>query len=71
MRPSRLLLSAIAVALLGLSGATLALPALRVMTFNVRFPNPNDGANRWELRRDLMVRTIREQYPDVLGTQEL
>jgi endonuclease/exonuclease/phosphatase family metal-dependent hydrolase len=71
MRPSRLLLSAIAIALLGLSGATLATQVLRVMTFNVRYPNPDDGANRWELRRDLMVRTIREQHPDVLGTQEL
>jgi len=71
MRPSRLLLSAIAIALLGLSGATLAAQVLRVMTFNVRYPNPDDGANRWELRRDLMVRTIREQHPDVLGTQEL
>jgi endonuclease/exonuclease/phosphatase family metal-dependent hydrolase len=71
MRPSRLLLSAIAIAMLGLSGAALALPALRVMTFNVRYPNPDDGANRWELRRDLMVSTIREQHPDVLGTQEL
>jgi endonuclease/exonuclease/phosphatase family metal-dependent hydrolase len=71
MRPSRLLLTAIALALLGLSGTTLALQTLRVMTFNVRYPNPDDGANRWEQRRDLMVRTIREQDPDILGTQEL
>ncbi len=71
MRPSRLLLTAIAFAMFGLSGATLALPALRVMSFNVRYPSPDDGANRWEQRRDLMVRTIREQHPDVLGTQEL
>lgn len=44
---------------------------LRVMTFNVRYPAPGDGPNRWELRRDLLVETIREKSPDVLGTQEL
>lgn len=44
---------------------------LRVMTFNVRLPLASDGAERWEARRDLMVRTIREQHPDVMGTQEL
>src|SRR5699024_10728143 len=44
---------------------------LRVMTFNVRYPSPDDGINVWPKRRDLMVRTIREQHPDILGTQEL
>ena len=45
--------------------------ALRVMTFNVRLPMASDGPERWEARRDLFVRTIREQHPDVFGTQEL
>ena len=45
--------------------------ALRVMSFNVRYPAPSDGPNRWELRRDLLVDTIREKNPDLLGTQEL
>ena len=71
MPARRLLLIALALAMFGLPASILASPVLRVMTFNVRYPNPNDGANRWELRRDLMVRTIREQHPDVLGTQEL
>jgi endonuclease/exonuclease/phosphatase family metal-dependent hydrolase len=44
---------------------------LRVMTFNVRLPLASDGPERWELRRDLMVQTIRRQHPDVIGTQEL
>jgi len=48
-----------------------AADTLRVMTFNVRYPAPNDGPERWESRRDLFVKTIREQHPDVLGTQEL
>ncbi len=52
-----------------------ALPAvaqeLRVMTFNVRYPNPDDGANIWANRRDVFVKTVRAANPDVLGTQEL
>jgi endonuclease/exonuclease/phosphatase family metal-dependent hydrolase len=52
-----------------------SLPALaqplRVMTFNVRFPSPDDGPNRWEHRRDLLVAAIREKAPDLVGTQEL
>lgn len=49
----------------------LAAQSLRVMSFNVRVPVAADGPNRWEARRDIMVRTIREEHPDVLGTQEL
>lgn len=49
------------------------LPAqtLRVMTFNVRYAAANDGEDRWELRRDLLVSAIREKDPDLIGTQEL
>ena len=52
-----------------------AMPALaqelRVMTFNVRYPNPDDGDNVWNNRRDIFVDTVRKAHPDVLGTQEL
>ncbi|WP_426700965.1 endonuclease/exonuclease/phosphatase family protein [Rhodanobacter sp. Col0626] len=68
MRPIHLLLIA---GMLALSIPPAMAQTLRVMSFNVRYPNPDDGANRWENRRDLMVRTIEEQRPDVLGTQEL
>jgi endonuclease/exonuclease/phosphatase family metal-dependent hydrolase len=44
---------------------------LRVMTYNVRFPNPDDTPNRWDQRRDLLVDSIREHSPDIFGTQEL
>ena len=44
---------------------------LNLMTFNVRFPNPDDGFNIWENRRDLLVDTIRRSDPDVFGTQEM
>lgn len=44
---------------------------LTVMTFNVRYPNPDDGANVWAKRRAVFVRTIAAANPDVIGTQEL
>lgn len=53
----------------------LALPLLaadlRVMTFNVRYPNPRDGEDFWEKRKELFVETVRKHRPDLMGTQEL
>lgn len=46
-------------------------PDLRVMTFNVRYSAADDGINAWPKRRDLMVQVIRQEHPDILGTQEL
>lgn len=52
-----------------------AMPAvaqtLRVMSFNVRLMPADDGENRWDARRELLVDTIRRARPDVMGTQEL
>ncbi|MEJ5367859.1 MAG: endonuclease/exonuclease/phosphatase family protein [Bryobacteraceae bacterium] len=61
-------LLSLALAFLSLSAAA---EPLRVMTFNVRYPNPGDGANVWPARRDLLVETIRARRPDIIGTQEL
>lgn len=49
----------------------LAQEALTVMSLNIRYPNPQDGANIWEKRRDLTISTIRAAAPDLIGTQEL
>jgi endonuclease/exonuclease/phosphatase family metal-dependent hydrolase len=43
---------------------------MRVMTFNIRFENDQDGANSWIYRRDLVVKLIEKYDPDILGTQE-
>ena len=65
---SRLLALAFAATLLAAAQDS---AALRVMTFNVRYPSKGDGPNVWENRRDLLVDTIRRNRPDVMGTQEL
>ena len=72
MRISQAWLFALGFAASGLAARPAhAADALRVMTFNVRLPMASDGPERWEARRDLFVRTIREQHPDVFGSQEL
>jgi len=43
---------------------------MRIMTFNLRFENDQDGANSWNYRRDLVVKLIEQYSPDILGTQE-
>lgn len=45
--------------------------SLRVMTFNVRLPLAQDGANSWDRRRDILVETLADAHPDIIGTQEL
>jgi endonuclease/exonuclease/phosphatase family metal-dependent hydrolase len=44
---------------------------LRVMSFNIRLGVANDGPNHWDLRKDLVVSTIRKFKPDLLGLQEV
>ena len=65
-----MVIRAVLVSALALASLAQADP-LRVMTFNVRFPSPDDGDNVWEHRKDILVDTIRQYQPDVLGTQEL
>ncbi len=43
---------------------------IRVMSFNIRYGTANDGINRWDLRKEFLVETIRNFDPDMLGTQE-
>ena len=42
----------------------------RVMTFNIRYDNPNDGENAWPNRKDLVASMIRFHGTDLVGIQE-
>jgi endonuclease/exonuclease/phosphatase family metal-dependent hydrolase len=44
--------------------------SLRVMSFNIRFGTADDGENRWDRRRDLVVEVIRDFDPALVGLQE-
>lgn len=43
---------------------------ISVMSFNIRYGTAKDGENAWPHRRDLVVETIRQRSPDLLGLQE-
>ena len=45
--------------------------SLSVITFNMRYDNPEDGPNNWRFRRERIAGVIKAQEVDVLGTQEL
>jgi endonuclease/exonuclease/phosphatase family metal-dependent hydrolase len=65
-------LTVILIWLIGLAAAgSLAAEQLRVMTYNVRYPNPADGVDFWDNRKEISVAVIREKDPDIFGTQEL
>ncbi len=42
----------------------------KYMTFNVRFDNPADGEDRWELRKKELCNMIQKHDPDFIGIQE-
>lgn len=56
-----------------LAALTLAAGAetLKVMTYNIRYPEKRDRANYWDNRRDVAMEMLRRYSPDLIGTQEL
>ena len=43
---------------------------LNVMTFNIRYGTANDGENRWDNRRNMVLDVLQNHSPDVVGLQE-
>ena len=43
---------------------------IAVLTYNIRFDNPADGADAWPERRDHLAAQLRFYNPDVFGIQE-
>ena len=41
-----------------------------IMTYNIRYNNVNDGENRWDRRKDVLLGQISFLAPDVVGIQE-
>lgn len=44
---------------------------LRVLTANIRLPSSDDSQNTWVERRELLLRTLLAQDPDIIGMQEV
>ena len=43
---------------------------IKVISYNIRYNNPNDGEDIWENRRPTIVNFILEEKPDFIGFQE-
>lgn len=50
-------------------GAPAAEP-VKIMTFNIRYGTAPDGENAWPHRREMVIETIQDADPDLLGLQE-
>ncbi len=48
---------------------SIAAEPIRILTYNIRYDNPNDGENIWNNRKDSVVETIRNC--DIAGLQEV
>ena len=44
--------------------------ALNVLTFNLRYNNPDDGANAWPHRKELVAKVFTDHQADIAGCQE-
>jgi len=44
---------------------------LRVLSYNIRYNNPADGANAWPRRRDRVASVLHLYHPDLIGLQEV
>lgn len=49
---------------------TLFAQTYKIMTYNIRYDNPNDGENQWSKRKAFLSNQIAYNEPDVFGIQE-
>lgn len=43
---------------------------VKLMSYNIKYANENDGENSWSLRKDFLTNQIKFYEPDILGVQE-
>jgi endonuclease/exonuclease/phosphatase family metal-dependent hydrolase len=43
---------------------------INVITYNIRFDNPDDGENRWDARKENLTQLLVTCNPDIFGIQE-
>jgi endonuclease/exonuclease/phosphatase family metal-dependent hydrolase len=53
------------------SGFSYSQVPLRVMTFNIRYANPDDGPYTWQNRRQMVYNVVTRRHPSVVGFQEV
>ncbi len=43
---------------------------VELISYNIRYDNPDDGENRWDLRKSFLTNQLKFYEPDILGIQE-
>lgn len=49
---------------------TTGYPVVKVMSWNIRYDNPDDGINNWSNRRHGVIKFMKETNADIIGLQE-
>jgi endonuclease/exonuclease/phosphatase family metal-dependent hydrolase len=49
----------------------MAKASVRIMSYNIRYDNPGDGARAWDYRKQEVATLIRFYAPDLMGLQEV
>lgn len=44
---------------------------LNIMSYNIRYDNPEDSLNNWQYRKDVAAKIIKTKDIDIVGTQEV
>ena len=44
---------------------------LKVISYNIRYDNPDDGDNNWKHRKETLINYFNENKPDLIGMQEV
>jgi len=66
-----LAISTLMIFLVGCSKIEKSKDELQVVTFNVRYDNPNDGQNVWGMRVPIIESYFAKETPDIIGMQEV
>lgn len=45
--------------------------SFNIMSFNIRYDNPEDSLNNWKYRKEIAAQIIKDQNIDIVGTQEV
>ncbi len=59
-----------AITLLLLFSLSVQAQNLKMISYNIRFDNPLDGENKWDLRKSFLAEQIQFYEPDIFGIQE-
>lgn len=70
MRIKRVLLQILPSVFLIIFSCSNSSKGLKLMTYNIRLDNQEDGINRWDKRKKGLVSLIKKSNPDILGIQE-